>query len=51
MCSSTALIAIVFAVSLQLPLQAHDIYSHLKDKSGASCCDDGIANLLRTGSP
>jgi hypothetical protein len=45
MCSSTALIAIVLAVSLPLPLQAHDIYSHLKDKSGASCCDDRDCQL------
>ena len=45
MCSSTALIAIVLTVSLPLPLEAHDIYSHLKDKSGASCCDDRDCHL------
>jgi hypothetical protein len=45
MCSSTALIALVLTVSLPLPLEAHDIYSHLKDKSGASCCDDRDCQL------
>jgi hypothetical protein len=27
-------------VGLPLPIQAHDIYSHLKDSLGGSCCDD-----------
>jgi hypothetical protein len=38
--SRTALIAVVLAANLSLPLQAHDIYSHLRDEVGASCCDD-----------
>jgi hypothetical protein len=40
MSSRTALIAVVLAANLSLPLQAHDIYSHLRDEVGASCCDD-----------
>ncbi len=40
MSSRTALIAVVLAASLPLPLQAHDIYSHLMDEVGASCCDN-----------
>jgi hypothetical protein len=27
-------------VSLSLPIQAHDIYSHLTDERGGNCCDD-----------
>ena len=41
MCSRTAFAAVVLVTSLPLPIQAHDIYSHLKDQAGASCCDDG----------
>jgi hypothetical protein len=40
MSSRTALISVVLAANLSLPLQAHDIYSHLRDEVGASCCDD-----------
>jgi hypothetical protein len=40
MSSRTALVAVVLAANLSLPLQAHDIYSHLRDEVGASCCDD-----------
>jgi hypothetical protein len=40
MSSRSAVIALVLAAGLPLPLQAHDIYSHLKDQTGASCCDD-----------
>ena len=40
MSSRTALVAVVLAASLPLPIQAHDIYSHLMDEVGASCCDD-----------
>ena len=40
MTSRTALISVVLAANLSLPLQAHDIYSHLMDEAGASCCDD-----------
>ena len=34
------LLAVVFLVGLDPPTQAHDIYSHLKDWWGNSCCDD-----------
>jgi hypothetical protein len=40
MCPRAALISTVLIISLPLPIQAHDIYSHLKDEEGASCCDD-----------
>ena len=33
-----ALACVVAAATL--PLQAHDLYSHLKDAAGGSCCDD-----------
>ena len=36
---STTLVAALLA-SLPLPIRAHDIYSHLWDFSGASCCDN-----------
>jgi hypothetical protein len=45
MSSRSAVMAVVLAASLPLPLQAHDIYSHLKDKSGTSCCDDRDCQL------
>jgi hypothetical protein len=45
MSSRTAFLSAVLTISLPLPLQAHDIYSHLKDKSGASCCDDRDCHL------
>ena len=38
MSSRTALVAVVLVTSL--PLQAHDIYSHLRDEAGGSCCED-----------
>ncbi len=38
--SSRTAVAVVLAVSLPLPIQAHDIYSHLRDAGGGSCCDD-----------
>jgi hypothetical protein len=34
------LILAVLVGSRPLPVQAHDIYSHLEDASGASCCDN-----------
>ena len=40
MCSRTAFVAAVLAASLPLPIQAHDIYSHLRDEGGVSCCED-----------
>jgi hypothetical protein len=40
MLSRSALISAILAVSLPLPTQAHDIYSHLVDEVGASCCDN-----------
>jgi hypothetical protein len=40
MSARTAFVAAVLAVSLPLPIQAHDIYSHLRDEGGGSCCDD-----------
>jgi hypothetical protein len=41
MSSKTAFVAAVFITNLPLPIQAHDIYSHLTDQGGKSCCDDG----------
>ena len=35
-----ALLAGFLAVEFELPTDAHDIYSHLSDAKGASCCDD-----------
>jgi hypothetical protein len=40
MSSRTALVVIVLAASLPLPIRAHDVYSHLMDEVGASCCDN-----------
>jgi hypothetical protein len=28
-------------LSFELPAEAHDIYSPLRDRGGKSCCDDG----------
>ena len=42
---SRAAVAVVLAASLPLPIQAHDIYSHLKDKLGTSCCDNRDCQL------
>ena len=42
---SRAAVAVVLAASLPLPIQAHDIYSHLTDKLGTSCCDDRDCQL------
>ena len=38
-------VAVVLAASVPLPSQAHDIYSQLKDKAGASCCDNRDCRL------
>ena len=35
----TALVSAVL-ISVPLPTPANDIYSHLRDERGASCCDD-----------
>ena len=40
MSSRTAFVVAVLVTNLPLPIQAHDIYSHLRDEVGASCCDD-----------
>jgi hypothetical protein len=40
MSSRTAVMVVVLTASLPLPLQAHDIYSHLRAGGGGSCCDD-----------
>jgi hypothetical protein len=40
MSSRTAFVAAALVTSLPLPIQAHDIYSHLRDQSGTSCCDN-----------
>ena len=36
----TALTSAVLIISVPLPTSAHDIYSHLRDERGESCCDD-----------
>jgi hypothetical protein len=38
--SSRTAVAVVLAVSLPLPIQAHDIYTHLLDGRGKSCRND-----------
>jgi hypothetical protein len=38
-------VSVVLIASLPLPAQAHDIYSHLRDPSGTSCCDDRDCQL------
>ena len=35
------LCAAILLISYELPAEAHDIYSPLKDRGGKSCCDDG----------
>jgi len=40
MSSRTAVVSAVLVAGLPLPIQAHDIYSQLRDEGGASCCDD-----------
>jgi hypothetical protein len=40
MSSRAILISTVLITGLTLPTQAHDIYSHLVDEVGASCCDN-----------
>ena len=40
MLSKSALLVAVLVLNLPSPLQAHDIYSHLVDAAGRSCCDD-----------
>jgi hypothetical protein len=35
----STLISAAIVISLPLPIQAHEIYSHLTDKEGKSCCD------------
>ncbi len=40
MYSRTAFVATILLINLPLPTLAHDIYSHLKDEGGGSCCDD-----------
>ena len=40
MSSRTAVVAAVLVTSLLRPTLARDIYSHLRDETGASCCDD-----------
>jgi hypothetical protein len=34
------LLAAIALLSFEPPTQAHDIYLHLKDRLGNSCCDD-----------
>jgi hypothetical protein len=36
----TAFVSVGLIIGLPLPAPAHDIYSHLRDERGASCCDD-----------
>ena len=40
MLSKSALLLTVLVTNLPPPLRAHDIYSHLVDAAGQSCCDD-----------
>jgi hypothetical protein len=34
------LCAAIFLISFEPPAEAHDIYSHLKDRLGNSCCNE-----------
>ena len=45
MSSRTAFVSAVLVVSLPGSIQAHDIYSHLKDGLGTSCCDNRDCQL------
>ncbi|MET0526738.1 MAG: hypothetical protein ABW003_00050 [Microvirga sp.] len=38
--SQSVFVSVALAVSLPLPLQAHDMYTPLMDPWGKSCCDD-----------
>ena len=40
MLSKSALLVAALVITLPSSLQAHDIYSHLLDAAGKSCCDD-----------
>ena len=40
MLSKSTLLSTVLVPSLSPSLQAHDIYSHLVDEAGGSCCDN-----------
>lgn len=40
MLSRTAFVAAVLITNQPLPIQAHDIYSQLRDEGGGSCCDN-----------
>ena len=40
MLSKSALPLAVLVINLPSPLPAHDLYSHLVDEVGASCCDN-----------
>ena len=40
MSSRTAFVAVVLITNLPVPILAHDIYSHLKNERGESCCND-----------
>jgi hypothetical protein len=44
MSSRTVFVAAVLVANLPLPIQAHDIYSHLRDEAGAAAIT-GIAAL------
>jgi hypothetical protein len=35
-----ALVAVLLCLGIELPAEAHDIYSGLKDAAGASCCNE-----------
>jgi hypothetical protein len=39
MFAKAQLIRVALIVVWAVPVQAHDIYTHLKNKRGASCCD------------
>jgi hypothetical protein len=40
MSSRTAFVVAVLITNLPPPTLAHDIYSHLRDEGGGSCCND-----------
>jgi hypothetical protein len=40
MLTKPALLSVALIINLPLPLQAHDVYSHLVDEAGKSCCDN-----------
>ena len=46
-----ALFAAILSVSPEFPTEAHDIYLHLNDANGASCCNENDCRPVSTVCP